>query len=80
MLGKLPKILLVGIYSRRSPSSPGCFFAANELKIMMAYVVANYDVKFEREGVRPKNVHVALTISPDPEARVLFKERKSARI
>ncbi|GJE99516.1 cytochrome P450 [Phanerochaete sordida] len=59
---------------------PGRFFAANELKIMMAYVIASYDVKFEREGVRPKNVHVALTISPDPEARVLFKERKSARI
>lgn len=45
---------------------------------MIAYVITNYDVKFEKEGVRPENVHIALTISPDPEARVLFRERKSA--
>ncbi|GJE99514.1 cytochrome P450 [Phanerochaete sordida] len=59
---------------------PGRFFAATELKIMMAYVVVHYDVKFEREGVRPANVHKALTISPDPKAQVLFRERSPMRL
>ena len=57
--------------------SPGRFFAANELKAMMAYVVVSYDVKFEKEGVRPENIYAALGISPDPNARVLFKKRDS---
>lgn len=47
---------------------------------MMAYVVVHYDVKFEKEGVRPENVHKALTISPDPKAQVLFKERLPLRL
>ncbi|GJE99517.1 cytochrome P450 [Phanerochaete sordida] len=57
---------------------PGRFFAANELKAMMAHVITHYDVKLEKGGVRPENVHIAMTISPDPEARVLFRERKSS--
>nr|BAD94562.1 cytochrome P450 [Phanerodontia chrysosporium]BAL05132.1 cytochrome P450 [Phanerodontia chrysosporium] len=56
---------------------PGRFFAANELKAMMAYVVVNYDVKFEKEGVRPENIYAAMGISPDPNARVLFRKRES---
>ncbi|GJE97791.1 cytochrome P450 [Phanerochaete sordida] len=55
---------------------PGRFFAANELKCMMAYVVVNYDVKLEKEGVLPKNVHTATSIAPNPEARVFFRRRK----
>nr|BAL05135.1 cytochrome P450 [Phanerodontia chrysosporium]BAL05136.1 cytochrome P450 [Phanerodontia chrysosporium] len=56
---------------------PGRFFAANELKAMLAYLVVNYDVKFEKEGVRPENMHVGLTISPDPAGKVLFRKRRS---
>ncbi|KAJ7660426.1 hypothetical protein B0H17DRAFT_832480, partial [Mycena rosella] len=32
---------------------PGRFFAATELKAMLAHLVLNYDVKAEVEGVRP---------------------------
>lgn len=60
--------------------SPGRFFAANELKIMMTYVVMNYDVKFEQEGVRPENVHLGLAIMPDPKAKVLFRKRRSGEV
>lgn len=56
--------------------SPGRFFAANELKAMLAYVVLNYDVKFEREGVRPENKWIAMSIVPDPTAHVLFRKRQ----
>ena len=57
-------------------SSPGRFFAATELKAMMAYLLLNYDVKFAREGVRPADRHNIMGISPDPTATVLFRKRK----
>nr|BAL05133.1 cytochrome P450 [Phanerodontia chrysosporium] len=57
---------------------PGRFFAAHQMKAMMAYLVLNYDVKFENEGVRPQNVHGVLSVQPDPKARVLFRRRKSS--
>lgn len=56
---------------------PGRFFATNELKAMMAYLVLNYDIRAEEEGVRPPNVIDALTIIPDPTAKVLFRKRVS---
>lgn len=56
--------------------SPGRFFAANELKAMMAHLVLNYDVAFAQEGVRPTDSFGIMAISPDPTARVLFKKRQ----
>ncbi|KAH9915855.1 cytochrome P450 [Fomitopsis serialis] len=34
---------------------PGRFFAVNELKLMMAYILLHYDLKFEGEQRRPEN-------------------------
>ncbi|GJE99525.1 cytochrome P450 [Phanerochaete sordida] len=56
---------------------PGRFFAATELKAMMAYIVLNYDVKFANEGVRPENAASALSTRPHQEARVLFRKRNN---
>ncbi|THG97981.1 hypothetical protein EW026_g4131 [Hermanssonia centrifuga] len=56
---------------------PGRFFAANELKAMMAHVIVTYDVKFSNEGVRPANKWIATTIAPDPTATVLFRKRRA---
>ncbi|EKM61817.1 uncharacterized protein PHACADRAFT_191008 [Phanerochaete carnosa HHB-10118-sp] len=61
-----------------SKHHPGRFFAANELKAMMAHVIVNYDVKFEKEGIRPENVYTGLTIQPDPDAKILFRKRESS--
>ena len=59
-------------------NSPGRFFAANELKAMMAYVVLNYDVKLppEANGVRPQNLEIGPVVIPNQTAHVLFKKRK----
>ncbi|EJD07489.1 cytochrome P450 [Fomitiporia mediterranea MF3/22] len=57
---------------------PGRFFAVNELKAMMAYLILNYDVKTEVEGVRPENVYHRARLSPNPKAKVLFKKRTDA--
>ncbi|KAL5499081.1 hypothetical protein ACEPAH_1599 [Sanghuangporus vaninii] len=54
---------------------PGRFFAANELKTMLAYLVANYDLKLEDEQPQPRPLNVATATIPDPKARVLFRKR-----
>ncbi|PCH34274.1 cytochrome P450 [Wolfiporia cocos MD-104 SS10] len=54
---------------------PGRFFAANELKVMLAHIVLNYDVMFENEGKKPDNIFVATTVLPAPDAKVLFRKR-----
>ena len=60
--------------------SPGRFFAANELKIILACVVLRYDVKFEDEGKRPDNEWLAYACYPARRAHVLFRRRQAASI
>ncbi|KAJ7876710.1 cytochrome P450 [Mycena olivaceomarginata] len=55
---------------------PGRFFAATELKAIMAHVVINYDVKAEVEGVRPPDDVFGTRISPNPVGRVQFRKRQ----
>ncbi|TFK45956.1 cytochrome P450 [Heliocybe sulcata] len=55
---------------------PGRFFAANELKAMMAHVVSTYDIKFA-DGVQPANTYFATACVPDNKAKVLFRKRSS---
>ncbi|TDL22831.1 cytochrome P450 [Rickenella mellea] len=55
---------------------PGRFFAANELKAMMAHIVLNYDVKMEVDGVRPQDMHFTFNCVPNPTAKILFRKRQ----
>jgi len=57
---------------------PGRFFAANELKIMLACIVLNYDVKFEDGNKRPENMWLATSILPAPGVKVMFRKRQDA--
>ncbi|KAJ7745609.1 cytochrome P450 [Mycena olivaceomarginata] len=54
---------------------PGRFFAATELKAMLAHVVINYDLKAEVEGVRPRDSVFGLSITPNSTAKVQFQKR-----
>ena len=56
-------------------NSPGRFFAAVELKIALAYMVLNYDMKFEDGRSRPPNVFWATAVHAAPNTMVLFKAR-----
>jgi cytochrome P450 len=56
--------------------SPGRFFAANELKAMLAHLVLNYDVKLENEGVRPTDVWYGPACVPNQTAEVMFRKRR----
>ena len=54
---------------------PGRYFAACELKLMLAHVVMTYDVKLEVEGVRPPDMWIMNSCIPNPNAKVLFRKR-----
>jgi cytochrome P450 len=56
---------------------PGRFFAANEMKLMLAHILVNYDVKMENEGVRPRSQWIAGNYIPDMKAGVMFRRRAS---
>ncbi|KAK7682140.1 hypothetical protein QCA50_014726 [Cerrena zonata] len=54
---------------------PGRFFAANELKGMLAHVVTTYDLKLEKEGIVPEPTWIANALLPN-QGNVLFRKRR----
>lgn len=58
-------------------SCPGRFFAAHTIKVLIAHLIVNYDFKFPEGKGRPRNVAAHEYIFPDPEARLLIKERSN---
>jgi len=71
MVTTSPEFLLFG-HGRRH-ACPGRFFAACELKIMLAHTVLNYDVKMENEGGRPPDLWFASVCIPNRKAKVMFR-------
>ena len=58
-------------------SSPGRFFAANELKALFGHIVLNYDVKMEKPGHLPDPVWYMTNKTPDAQAEVMFRKRQA---
>ena len=57
--------------------SPGRFFAVNELKAILGYIIVNFDVKFGGDGKRPPDMCLPWgRVIPAPLGCVLFKRRK----
>ena len=54
-------------------SSPGRFFAVNELKAMLAHVVLTYDLKMTDI---PQDTRSGINIVPDMNAEVWFRKRR----
>ncbi|KAG5643941.1 hypothetical protein DXG03_009353 [Asterophora parasitica] len=55
---------------------PGRFFAANELKLMLAHLVMHYDVKLEEGSeARPENMWFVTACIPNVKAKVLLRKR-----
>ncbi|KAF1996188.1 cytochrome P450 monooxygenase-like protein [Amniculicola lignicola CBS 123094] len=54
---------------------PGRFFAANEIKMILARLILNYDIK-NADGAteRYKNIEMNRGITPDPTKALLFKK------
>ena len=54
---------------------PGRFFAANEIKCLLAHLLVTYDMKMKEEGVVPTHMYVATSIVPDEKAEICFRKR-----
>ncbi|KAL8737130.1 MAG: hypothetical protein Q9181_002001 [Wetmoreana brouardii] len=55
----------------------GRFFAANEIKILIAYFLVHFDFKFGGERMeRPKNLDFELQSMADPSVEILVKRRE----
>lgn len=58
-------------------ASPGRFFAAVEMKAILAHVVVTYDVKMKEDGALPSSRWIFTALIPDQKAKVLFRRRQS---
>ncbi|KAJ6527089.1 cytochrome P450 [Mycena capillaripes] len=55
---------------------PGRFFAAAELKAMLAHFLIEYDIKAEVDGVRPPDSNFGRKTIPNTKGKVLFRRRQ----
>jgi len=56
---------------------PGRFFASNETKVALSYILQNYDMRFRDGEKRPKNYYIGVSILADPTAVVEFRRRRA---
>lgn len=54
---------------------PGRFFASNEIKMILAYFLVNYDLKLKDGESRPKPMILMMSKTPDPNAEIMFRRR-----
>lgn len=54
---------------------PGRFFAGNEIKMILAYFLINFEVKLKDGQERPKSMVLMMTKTPDPNAELMFRRR-----
>ncbi|CAA7260277.1 unnamed protein product [Cyclocybe aegerita] len=63
------------VFGNGRHACPGRFFAVSEIKVMLAYVLISYDVKFPDQRLRPENIWFHGICSPDRMAEVMFRKR-----
>ncbi|KAF8640809.1 hypothetical protein AX17_000458 [Amanita inopinata Kibby_2008] len=61
-------------YGRRA--CPGRFFAGIELKLILAHLVMNYDLRLEQPGERPRDFVFEANCLPNSKANILFRRRE----
>lgn len=57
---------------------PGRFFANNEIKVILTYLLLNYDMKLPPGEGRPANLHTAGGFRPDFSKNILMRRRMFA--
>ncbi|RAH63582.1 hypothetical protein BO85DRAFT_483415 [Aspergillus piperis CBS 112811] len=54
---------------------PGRFYAANEMRMMLAHMLICYDMRFPDGCGRPRNFTIDSDMYPDPATRLLIRKR-----
>lgn len=58
---------------------PGRFFAANEIKLILARILLDYDIRMpDGQTERYANINMGTDAFPDPTKEILFKRVKTA--
>jgi hypothetical protein len=57
------------------PSCPGRFFVSNEVKIIVSYLIMNFDMALPDGQGRPRPITYDVAFKPDPNQEVLFRRR-----
>ncbi|KAG6919311.1 hypothetical protein DXG01_007444 [Tephrocybe rancida] len=65
------------VFGHGKHACPGRFFAVDELKTLLAYVLLNYDVSFKNYGSRPVDPWFGVMVAPDPKVSVMFRKRRA---
>ncbi|CAK5271097.1 unnamed protein product [Mycena citricolor] len=64
------------VFGHGKHACPGRFFAATELKAMLAHILINYDIKAEVPGVRPPNLERGMMSVPNATAGIFIRKRQ----
>ncbi|KAF8541340.1 cytochrome P450, partial [Trichophaea hybrida] len=62
------------VFGTGKHACPGRFFATNELKILLGYIICNYEFKFENVK-RPESTFYAYSCIPDVSTKIMYRER-----
>ena len=54
---------------------PGRFFAGNEIKMMLSYLLLRFDLRLKDGADRPRPMTLMMTKTPNPNGEVLFRRR-----
>ncbi|KAJ7687915.1 cytochrome P450 [Mycena rosella] len=63
------------VFGHGRHACPGRFFAATELKAMLAHMLINYDVKAMTEGVRPPDDCFGVMRMPNSRGKIMIRRR-----
>ncbi|KAJ7849921.1 cytochrome P450 [Mycena leptocephala] len=66
------------VFGHGKYACPERFFAVAEVKVMMAHILINYDVKAQIEGVRPTNFPFGIFVLPNPKGKIWIRRREGA--
>ncbi|KAL5041778.1 cytochrome P450 [Aspergillus fruticulosus] len=67
-----PRMLLFGYGTH---ACPGRFFVSNEVKIIVSYLIMNFDMALPDGQGRPRPITYDVAFKPDPNQEVLFRKR-----
>ena len=63
------------VFGHGKQACPGRFFAVNEMKMILARFLLNYEFKFPPGKSRPRNFFLEEYIVPDPRAKLMMRNR-----
>jgi len=69
------------IFGHGRHACPGRFFANNEIKILLIYLLQNYEFKFIDGSLnRPRPMEIGADLVPNPATKIMIRSKKGHRV